>query len=100
MKNNDSINIKAVRCEGRYKPEMKRTLQSAAFILSLFYSFIFTSSCWAQTDSTKANKLSMDLQFLAHGEICAGGLPKPPTTNPDKPEADLSAFLLLQTLLK
>ena len=99
MKNNDSINIKAVRCEGRYKPEMKRTLQSAAFILSLFYSFIFTSSCWAQTDSTKANKLSMDLQFLAHGEICAGGLPKPPTTDPDKPEADLSAFLQGRTRL-
>ena len=41
----------------------------------------------------------MDLQFLAHGEICAGGLPKPPVNNPDKPEADLSAFLLGRTRL-
>jgi len=99
MKISDSDTVRTIRCEGRYKPLMKRTVFGSAFILSLLLSFIFTSSCLAQTDSTKANKLSMDLQFLAHGEICAGGLPKPPDSNPDKPEADFSAFLLGRTRL-
>ena len=100
MKDNDSCIVKTARvfrCEGRSMAAMRRALFGVA-ILILHASF-FTSSCWAQSDSTKANKLSMDLQFLAHGEICAGGLPKPPITKPDGPEADLSAFLLGRTRL-
>ncbi|MBO7098242.1 MAG: hypothetical protein J6W21_00050 [Bacteroidaceae bacterium] len=100
MKDNDSCIVKTARvfrCEGRSMAAMRRALFGVA-ILILHASF-FTSSCWAQSDSTKANKLSMDLQFLAHGEICAGGLPKPPITKPDSPEADLSAFLLGRTRL-
>ena len=102
MENNNPTTARAARtfrCEGRSIAVMKLSLFGAAFILSFFHFFIFTSSCWVQTDSTKANKLSMDLQFLAHGEICAGGLPKPPVNNPDKPEADFSAFLLGRTRL-
>ncbi len=100
MKNNEfatSGTVRGFRCEGRNYAVMKRALFGVAILI--LHSSFFTSSCRAQTDSTKANKVSMDLQFLAHGEICAGGLPKPPVNNPDQPEASFSAFLLGRTRL-
>ena len=100
MKNNVFTIARWIRnslYEGRNKYVMKRALLSVAFLILQFSAN--TLPCWAQRDSTKANKVSMDLQFLAHGEICAGGLPKPPKTDNPKPEANLSAFLLGRTRL-
>ena len=44
----------------------------------------------AQTDSTKANTLSLDLNYLSHGEIVRGGLP----VDGDEETEDKSHFLL------
>ena len=85
------------RCEERNMTVIKRTFFGMAIFI-LHFSF-FTSSCWAQADSAKANKLTIDLQFVGHGEICAGGLPKPPESSTPKQEEDFSAFLLGRTRL-
>ena len=48
-----------------------------------------------KADSLKVNNFNLDLNFLTHGEICAGGLPK--DTVDDDLEVDksgTSAFLL------
>lgn len=52
--------------------------------------------CWAQTDSTAVNQLSVDLNFLTHGEACGGGLPR--STN-SAPTEDRSSFLYGRTRL-
>ena len=52
--------------------------------------------CWAQTDSTAVNRLSVDLNFLTHGEACGGGLPR--STN-SAPTEDRSSFLYGRTRL-
>ena len=44
----------------------------AFFIL---HSSFFIPVCRAQTDSLK-NQFSVGLNYLAHGELCAGGLPR------------------------
>ena len=52
-----------------------------------------TSQClFAQTDTAKVNTLNVGLNFLTHGEICAGGLPR--TDNGTTPPDDRSQFLL------
>lgn len=53
-----------------------------------------TSQCvFAQADSLdKVNKLSIGMNFLTHGEMCAGGLPR--TGLKDKEPEDRSNFLL------
>ena len=61
-------------------------------VVSLFVSSI---SVYAQTDSTKTNNLSFDLNFLAHGETVRGGLP----LNSDVEAEDKSNFLLGRTRL-
>ena len=48
------------------------------------------TSSWAQTDSLK-NQLTLGLNYLAHGEMCGGGLPK---TEDDALKEDRSSFLL------
>ena len=48
-----------------------------------------------KSDSLKVNNFNLDLNFLTHGEICAGGLPK--DTVDDDLEVDksgTSAFLI------
>lgn len=58
-----------------FRTVVKRTLIGVAFFI--LHSSFFASTCQAQSDSTKVNKLTLGLSFLGHGEICAGGLPKP-----------------------
>ena len=50
------------------------------------------TSCWAQTDTARVNTLSVGLNFLTHGETCAGGLPR--TDDGMAPPDDRSNFLL------
>lgn len=62
-----------------------------------------SASCWAQTDSSKVdvpeklNKITFGLNFLGHGEICNGGLPR--TDNKDYATEDRSRFLYGRTRL-
>ena len=70
-------------------------LAIAAFLL--LCSSFHTSDGWAQADSSKINKISLDLEFLAHGEICAGGLPR--TDGKITSSEDHSAFLFGRTRL-
>ena len=58
--------------------------------------WLTSMGCWAQTDSTAVNKLSVDLNFLTHGEACGGGLPR--STN-SAPTEDRSNFLYGRTRL-
>ena len=51
--------------------------------------------CWAQTDSSKVNQLSVGMNLMTHGEMCAGGLPK----DGDKYNEDRSQFLFGRTRL-
>ena len=100
MKNNGQITAwtaRDTRCKGRNRYVLKRALFGMALLV--LHSPFLASVCRAQEDSAKINKLTIDLQFLAHGEICAGGLPKPPATDNPKPEEDFSAFLLGRTRL-
>jgi hypothetical protein len=83
--------VRDTRCKERKGSVVKRALFSVALLV--LHSSFLAPVCHAQKDSVKANKLTIDLQFLAHGEICAGGLPKPPATDDPKPEESFSAFL-------
>lgn len=56
---------------------------------------LVSTGCWAQTDSSKVNQLSVGLQFLTHGEACGGGLPK--TDDGNSSESGESYFLLGRT---
>ena len=89
--------VRALRREERNKTVMKRALIGAA--LFILHSSFFAFTCQAQSeDSTKVNKLTLGLNFLAHGEICAGGLPKPSVQQDvQRPEESFSAFLLGRT---
>ena len=49
---------------------MKKSILATAIVLTTI-----TLKAWAQCDSTK-NTLNLNLNFLTHGETCAGGLPK------------------------
>ncbi|MDO4196921.1 MAG: hypothetical protein Q4D33_12325, partial [Prevotellaceae bacterium] len=51
---------------------------------------------WAQTDSLK-NSFKLSLDFMTHGELCGGGLPK--SADPDIPVEDRSCFILGRTRL-
>jgi hypothetical protein len=51
------------------------------------------TGCWAQTDSL--NTLSVGLNFLTHGEVCGGGLPR--GEEGEAPSSDHSSFLLGRT---
>ena len=98
MKNNEQVTARAARdtrCREKNGSVMKRALMGAALLI--LHSSFLAPNCRAQADSTKANKLTLELQFLAHGEICAGGLPKPPASADPKPEENFSAFLLGRT---
>ena len=53
--------------------------------------FVASVSCWAQSDSSQTNRLSIGVNFMTHGETCGGGLPRIDDT---KPEEDQSQFLL------
>lgn len=61
----------------------------ATFVF-LFSPFL-TSISWAQTDSL-ANKLTFGINFLTHGEVCGGGLPR--SKNDDETSDKRSSFLL------
>jgi len=50
---------------------------------------------WAQTDSVKLNMLSIGLDFMTHGEVCAGGLPR--VAEDETPPDNHSQFLLGRT---
>ena len=65
-------------------------LRKALAVIAL----LATSPCmFAQVDSLdKENKLSVGMNFLTHGETCAGGLPR--TGDMDKKPEDRSNFLL------
>lgn len=64
------------------------------FHLILLLSLISTSS-WAQTESSKRNNFSLGLNFYTHGEICAGGLPRP--VENDVTVENNSSFILGRT---
>ena len=55
---------------------------------------LWPGSAAAQTDSLK-NKISLGLEFLTHGEICGGGLPRAAES-----KENLSAFLFGRARLK
>ena len=65
-------------------------LRNGVAVLALAAS----SQCmFAQADSLyKENKLSIGMNFLTHGEMCAGGLPR--TGDIEKEPEDRSNFLL------
>ena len=67
-----------------------RMLSGAAFFI--LHSSFFISTGWAQTDSI--NKLSIGLNFVAHGETCGGGLPR---TGDVSATEDRSHFLFGRT---
>lgn len=69
---------------------MKKLIVAIALLIPL-------ASIHAQKDSC-LNKLSVGLEFLAHGEDCRGGLPKP--EKEDDVVGDYSSFLLERTRLK
>jgi len=72
-----------------HKMIMKRMLLGVAFFT--LHSSLFTSTCWAQTDSLKSNQLSVGLNYLMHGEVCGGGLPR--TYDTELTTEDRSNFL-------
>ena len=53
--------------------------------------FVASVGCWAQSDSSQTNRLSIGMNFMTHGETCGGGLPR---ANDNKPDEDRSHFLL------
>ena len=58
---------------------------------------LISITCWAQTDSL-SNQLTIGINFMGHGETCAGGLPR---SKEDKSSSDEghSSFLLGRTRL-
>ena len=65
---------------------LKKVIVAAAMLVPCQHLF-------AQADSlNNANKLSIGMNFLTHGETCAGGLPR--TTDMDQSPDDRSNFLL------
>ena len=54
-----------------------------------------STSGWAQTEKVKLNNFDLSLNFLAHGEICAGGLPRP--AEKSTPIGNNSSFILGRT---
>ena len=65
---------------------LKTVLATVALLVPCHYAS-------AQADSLdKANQLSVGVNFLTHGETCAGGLPR--TGDKDKEPEDRSSFLL------
>ena len=58
-----------------------------------FTMLLFAASvgCWAQSDSSQTNRLSIGMNYMTHGETCGGGLPR---ANENKPDEDRSHFLL------
>ena len=50
-----------------------------------------STTSWAQTDSAKVNQLSVGLDFMTHGEVVGGGMPK---TEGTLEAEDKSRFLL------
>ena len=55
-----------------------------------------STTSWAQTDSAKVNQLSVGLDFMTHGEVVGGGMPK---TDGTLEVEDKSRFLLGRTRL-
>ena len=55
-----------------------------------------STTSWAQTDSAKVNQLSVGLDFMTHGEVVGGGMPK---TEGTLEVEDKSRFLLGRTRL-
>ena len=55
-----------------------------------------STTSWAQTDSSKVNQLSVGLDFMTHGEVVGGGMPK---TEGTLEVEDKSRFLLGRTRL-
>ena len=50
---------------------------------------------WAQTDSSKVNQLRVGLDFMTHGEVCGGGMPR--TDHKTLEVEDQSRFILGRT---
>lgn len=67
-------------------------------IASLALLLCTATTGWAQTDSTAVRQLSIGLDFLTHGEVCSGGMPR--TGDDSKFVEDRSSFLLGRTRLK
>ena len=65
-------------------------------LISSLFVFITTFAANAQTDSLKVNTLSFAINFLTHGELCVGGLPRNLEVNEQE---DRSQFLLGRTRL-
>ena len=61
----------------------------------LLLSLLASTSGWAQTETVKLNNFGLSLNFLAHGEICAGGLPRP--AEKSTPIGNNSSFILGRT---
>ena len=59
------------------------------------------TGCWAQEntqeDMSEANQLSVDLNFVTHGEMCGGGLPR--SADGNSSTEDRSSFLFGRTRL-
>ena len=54
-----------------------------------------STTSWAQTDSSKINQLRVGLDFMTHGEICGGGMPR--TDHKTLEVEDQSRFILGRT---
>jgi len=54
-----------------------------------------STTSWAQTDSSKVNQLSVGLDFMTHGEVCGGGMPR--TDKGNLEVEDKSRFILGRT---
>ena len=57
-------------------------------------ALLLASPVFGQTDTLKKRQVNLDLNFLAHGEICGGGLPRAAQSTEQR-----SAFLLGRTRL-
>ena len=54
-----------------------------------------STTSWAQTDSSKINQLRVGLDFMTHGEVCGGGMPR--TDHKTLEVEDQSRFILGRT---
>lgn len=68
--------------------QMIRTILTHTLVMA---GLLMAVPATAQKDTLK-NKLNLDMSFMAHGEICAGGLPRASNSTEDR-----SAFLMGRT---
>ena len=61
-------------------------------IIAVMGMLLISVAAWGQQEDTLANKFTLGVNYLAHGEICGGGLPK--STDPGTIVEGDSRFLL------